>query len=394
MPRLLLLLLNFILAGGILLAQSPSDSLSPPLPVDVDFLFNYYEQDGDHSAVTGGIGTQELRDREARIVAYVPVDSQTRVNIQAAINNYTSASTDRIDSRLSSASLKDNHATISLGFEKDNLVKGYSWGLSGGGGIESDYISSFVGYHWVKSSENDNRELALSAKLFMDTWIVIFPEELRPPGLVSVPTDKRRTLVLGATYSQVINRKLQASLLGEVVLQQGLLSTPFHRVYIPGDSLPRIETLPGWRVKIPLAARMSYFPVDWLVVRGYYRFYYDSFDLLSHTASIELPLKLGNAISLYPFYRFHTQKAARYFAPFMGHDPAAVFYTSDFDLSAFQSHKLGGGFSITPLFGFLRGRLSSRRILMLRALHARGAWYMRSDGLRAWTASVGLSWRL
>ena len=118
------------------------DSLSAPLPVDVNFLFNYYEQEGDHSAVTGGIGTQELKDREARITALIPLDSSTRIQVQAHINNYTSASTDRIDSRLSSASLKDNHATIILGYEQQHLVKGYTWGVSAGYGIESDYISS------------------------------------------------------------------------------------------------------------------------------------------------------------------------------------------------------------------------------------------------------------
>ncbi|MEM9984820.1 MAG: DUF3570 domain-containing protein [Bacteroidota bacterium] len=370
------------------------DSLAEPLPIDVNFLFNYYEQDGEHSAVTGGIGTQELRDREARITALIPLDSSVRIQVQAHINNYTSASTDRIDSRLSSASLKDNHATIILGYERQNLVKGYTWGVSAGYGIESDYISSSLGGHWVLSDEDQNQELAIRFMAYFDTWIVIFPEELRSDGLASVSTDKRRSFVLGATWSKIINPRLQTALLGEVVVQQGLLSTPFHRVYIPGDSLPRIETLPGWKVKVPLAARISYFPLDWLLLRGYYRFYYDSFDLLAQTASLEVPMKIGTAWSVYPFYRLHVQRAARYFAPYLQHDPQAEFYTSDYDLSAFQSHKLGVGLGINPLFGFLRFQTSPRRIMMLRGIDLRGAWYQRSDGLQAWTASLALNWRM
>ena len=229
---------------------------------------------------------------------------------------------------------------------------------------------------------------------YFDTWIVIFPEELRSDGLASVPTDKRRSFVLGATWSKIINPRLQTALLGEVVVQQGLLSTPFHRVYIPGDSLPRIETLPGWKVKVPLAARISYFPLDWLLLRGYYRFYYDSFDLLAQTASLEVPIKIGTAWSVYPFYRLHVQRASRYFAPYQQHDPQAEFYTSDYDLSAFQSHKLGIGLGINPLFGFLRFQASSQRVLMLKGIDLRGAWYQRSDGLQAWTASLALNWRL
>ncbi|MEO1450284.1 MAG: hypothetical protein AAFV07_12200, partial [Bacteroidota bacterium] len=256
----------------------------PPLsaqqkrPVDIDFLFNYYEQEGVHSAVTGGRGTESLQDRSGDILAVIPLDSTQTLNVDAHLNHYTSASTDKIDSNVSSASRQDNHATLRLAWSK---AKGdISWGLHAGMGIESDYYSRALGGFWSRELPAKNRSLTLQGNLFLDNWIVIFPEELRVPGLVSVPTDRRRSLSLSGTLAQVLRPRWQFSLTHEWILQQGLLSTPFHRVYIKGEDLPRIEQLPGWRFKFPLAMRLHWFAGDRWVFRLYSRSYGDSFGLL------------------------------------------------------------------------------------------------------------------
>ncbi|MEM6803700.1 MAG: hypothetical protein AAF696_20010, partial [Bacteroidota bacterium] len=76
--------------------------------VDVNFLFNYYKQDGIHAAVTGGKGTEELEDQDVSMIVIVPLDTLTNLDVKVGFNHYSSASTDRIDSRLSTASAKDN----------------------------------------------------------------------------------------------------------------------------------------------------------------------------------------------------------------------------------------------------------------------------------------------
>jgi hypothetical protein len=372
-----------------LMAQPDSSTL----PIDVDFLFNYYEQEGQHAAVTGGQGSEELADRAGKIVVKVPLDSARKIVASTALNHYTSASTDKIDSYVSSASRRDSRAWVQLGFESV-INKQKQWGLGGGLSIESDYISRSLNAYWQWSSADQNRSLNLAAQAFFDTWIVIFPEELRAPGLATVPTDKRRSFNLAFNWSQVINQRIQASLSADFVVQQGLLSTPFHRVYFVGESLPKIEKFPLWRFKYPVGLRLNWFATDWLVVRSYYRNYHDSFGISAHTVQLESPVKLGLSLAILPFYRYHTQSAADFFAPFAQHQIEQAYYTSDFDLSAFQSQKWGLGLRIAPLYGLSRFKVGPRRVAMLRKTTLRYARYVRSDGLNAHIFSLDLSWRL
>ncbi len=385
-PFLFLLLLTPSLG---LLAQSDTSIL----PIEVDFLLNYYEQQGVHSAVTGGIGTEALTDQAGKILVVVPLDSTQKLSAQTALNTYTSASTDMIDSYVSSASVQDSRATLQLGYERIQNPQN-TWGLAGAMSIESDYISKSLSGFWSWTTPDQNRGLDLAFQAFFDTWIVIFPEELRAPGLASVPTDKRRSVNLSATWSQVLHPRLQASVSIDAVVQQGLLSTPFHRVYFQGEELPKIEKLPPWRFKYPVGVRVNYFASDWLVIRAYYRLYGDSFGLWAHTFQLETPLKFGLSFAALPFFRYHSQSAADYFAGYARQEPGALFYTSDYDLSTFTSQKFGLGLRLSPLYGLARFHVGNKRIAMLRSTSLRYARYLRSDGLHAHIFSLDLSWRL
>ncbi len=53
-------------------------------------------------------------------------------------------------------------------------------------------------------------------------------------------------------------------------------------------------------------------------------------------------------LSLAPFIRMYSQAASTYFSPYGQHDPAEIYYTSDYDLSQFQSYKMGIAFRYVP----------------------------------------------
>lgn len=92
---------------------------------------------------------------------------------------------------------------------------------------------------------------------------------------------------------------------------------------------------------------------DRIIIRGFYRYYADTWGMQAHTASLELPVKISPFLSLSPFYRFNSQSAVRYFTPYMGHAVSDEYYTSDYDLSSFQSHFAGMGLRLSPPGGFL-----------------------------------------
>ena len=351
-------------------------------PVDVNFLFSYYNQDGDHSAVTGGIGTQKLEDYASKIIINVPLNQSSGLNIQTHVNYYSSASSDRIGSRLSSASASDIRAQLHVEYTKENNSKNSSYALKSGGSIESDYISTLIGGGWTKILPDANKEIGIAGLAFFDTWHLFFPEELRGTAHRDIKTDKRRTLSLSLNYSQVITRRFQASLSSELIFQHGLLSTPFHRVYFSDITVPRIEKLPSSRVKFPISIRMNYFLGNHLITRLYYRFYADNFGIKANTMSLEIPVRFGKVFSVYPSYRFHIQTQSAYFKEYAMHLSDDPYYTSDFDLSSFRHHRISAGFSYSRNRG-IRKLDENYRKFYLDQIGARYSRYFRSDGLRA-----------
>ncbi|MFK7970897.1 MAG: hypothetical protein AB8F95_11045, partial [Bacteroidia bacterium] len=134
--------------------------------IDVHFLLNYYEQDGVHSAVTGGEGTQELQDRSSLVVVKAPLDSFRTLHVHGGQNTYSSASTDRIDTRMSSASRKDTRARLYVGYGWTERNKPWEALVEAGGSIESDYTSTSIRASYTRHSLKKNWDWSVGIQSF------------------------------------------------------------------------------------------------------------------------------------------------------------------------------------------------------------------------------------
>jgi hypothetical protein len=174
-------------------------------------------------------------------------------------------------------------------------------------------------------------------------------------------------------------------LLADGIQQTGYLSLPFHRVYFTDNSVHQ-EALPDKRFKIPLGVRANYFLGDKVILRAYYRYYTDDWGLKSNTFSLETPVKISPFVSVSPFYRYYSQTAAKYFAPYQEHTAFDYFYTSNYDLSKFDSHFYGAGIRFSPkngLFGIER----------LNMLEIRYGHYTKSVGMKSDIISLNLRFK-
>ena len=388
----LILILLFPLAS---VAQEEYQMKKNDKEITANFLTSYYQQDGNNAAVTGGIGTEELQDYASLFVVNVPLDSVKSINVSVGADFYTSASTDAIDNNVSSASSKDLRTYGNIAYSHKKLNRGETYGARFGFSREYDYTSFNGGLSYAKEWNEGNSELSLNAQTFIDRWSFYFPREIRSEVRGTLTSPNRRSYNFQVTYSQVLNKRMQFSISGEAIYMNGLLSTPFHRVYFSDRSRPDIERLPDTRLKIPVGVRFNYFPLDNFILRTYYRFYWDDFGINAHTASIETPIKLGNTFTVSPFYRYHTQTAADYFAPYAVHNSNETFYTSDFDLSALNSHKFGMGIKYAPVYGVGRVKIPfSKKIFRFDSVQLRGAYYTRSTGLNAFLVSLDLSFKI
>jgi hypothetical protein len=392
MRRISLAALSIFASTLFSLSQAEQDSSaykSRKLRLDeINFVSGYYRQDGNNSAVTGGIGSEELTDfattLDVRLSHFDRRGRKRSIGVEVGVDFYTSASSDMIDPQsISSASSQDVRVYPSISYNIANEERRSTMGITGSVSTEYDYLSMGAGLSWAKRSINNNRELTIKGQVFLDTWSVILPIELRGPD--SQGKAPRNTYSTSFTLSQVFTRRLQALFVLDLAYQEGQLATLYHRTYFSADT-HRNESLPATRFKVPLGLRLNYFAGDRFIVRSFYRFYADTWGLRASTAELETPVKITPFISISPFYRYYKQQGVSYFAGYGLHDPGEVFYTSDYDLSTLTSHMMGMGIRLAPpggLFG----------IAWFNAVELRYGHYSRSTGLSADIISIQLKYK-
>jgi hypothetical protein len=355
---------------------------------EVDFLFSYYEQDGNNSAVTGGRGTEKLTDVASNIIVNVPLNPLKNLIMDYGVSYYSSASSDNINP-LTVSSASSSNVVFHIGFTtmKKDTANNAEYGVKVGGTHQNNFGSLTVGGFYAKQSENRNRELKVQVSLGYDRWALyypiskLYPVELKGQGKL-VDTNKRYSYNFSLAYKQVLTKRLQAQFAAEFIYQTGLLSTPFHRVYFIEQNDAKLEHLPDHRLRIPITARFNYYIFDRLIIRSLYRYYYDDFGISSNTVNIELPVKITNFFSVYPFYNYHRQTDATYFNIYKLHSLTEQYYTSDYDLAGLSSTEWGGGIYYSPAAGI--GKLKTKKgYFLIKKFELRYAYYKRSTGLYA-----------
>lgn len=413
----------FALVGLIGYSQDQNDTTYKKRVLEtteIDALFSYYGQDGTHAAVSGGDGTEELTDVTSSIIVRLPMNDDDVLSVDVGISAYSSASSsnvnpldgnvnDRVSPYIASsgASQSDVLAHINPSYQHSSDDRNKIWNAGAYLSSEYDYFSVGFGGGYTQLFNEKNTELSASAKVYFDTWNPQYPIELRgnffddrisgngtySPNFTEFDNVNRNSYSLSLGLIQILSKRLQGSLFLDVVAQEGLLSTPFQRVYFSDANdffiedfqlADDVERLPDTRLKIPVGGRLNYYVNDIFVIRSYYRYYSDDWGITSHTASLEVPIKLSTTFTMYPTYRYYTQTAADYFYEKEAGVSTLDFYSSDYDLSAFDAHQYGLGLRYKDIF-------TSVKLLNfgLKTIDLRFSKYDRSDGLDSFIFSLG-----
>ncbi len=443
---------------------------------EIDFLSSYYNQDGTHAAVSGGVGTEKLSDFASNIIVAVPLNDDDVLTFDVGLSAYTSASSSNVNpfmggsSSYTTSSGASGHSTSTTTTVAGTPVYGTPWqassGASKGGTLaainanyahssndrnfiwnadmslssEFNYSSFGIGGGVTKLFNDKNTEISVKSNLYLDNWKIIYPTELKEYNLYGkdfqmysyfsgvtildqngntttayLPTTfkpwtstKRNSYSGSISLSQILSKRSQISIFMDVLQQQGMLSTPYQRVYFADKAnyyigkaqyIPiyqssanigvfqladAIERMPNSRLKVPIGLRWSYYLNEKFTLRTYYRYYWDDWGVKSQTANIELPFKISERFTLYPMYRYYIQTAAKYFAPYEKHLSTEEYFTSDYDLSAFNAKQYGFGVNYTDIFA--NGRVLG---LGIKNIDFRFNHYVRSDGLNANIGTLG-----
>ncbi len=131
------------------------------------------------------------------------------------------------------------------------------------------------------------------------------------------------------------------------------------------------------------------------ILKTYYRFYSDDFGLKAHTINIDIPVRLNQTFTLIPGFRYHSQNGIDWFYDYQEAEAGLDYYSSDYDLSTLSSQKYGLAIRFYPLLG-----ISDFNIPLLdwatqfKRIDLRSSYYVRSDGLDAFSISLGFSFIL
>ena len=354
--------------------------------IDVDILLNYYEQDGEHSPVTGGIGTEEMDVISPVILVRWDRNSPWELQAQLGVDGITSASTDNIDldeaissgaSKLDARAYTSFTATRSLG---DHEV-GFTLGLSS----EYDYNSVQAGVNWTRSLRKQNTTLSAGLRHYSDT-IDLYGIDGANRG-----DDDRTTTDLSLSWTELLGKRTVGSIELFVSDQSGFLSTPFHEVILAPDPTTGLSTrvaerLPDNRLRTAVGVRLHHSFSKRFVQRFYYRFYSDDWGISANTVELEPNFRLPTRTEqwVFPILRYHSQSDSDYFGlpeTFTANDE---FFTADRELGEFTSTKVGIGWSVD----FAPADRGWKR--HLRRFETRLTSYNRDDELDALSVSFGI----
>jgi hypothetical protein len=434
-------------------------------------LLSYYKQDGQHSAVSGGIGSEKLTDIVSNLVVNIPLNEDDVLTIDTGISSYTSASSSNInpfnasgasggggdddDDRniaagsptgtpwqaSSGASAQDQLVSFTANYSHSSDSRKFIWNSDVSVSNEYDYTSVGFGGGIAKLFNKKNTEIGIKVNAYLDQWRPIYPTELHeyekygnqfqsngyfagvtiydqngifstaynPNKFKAITKVNRNSYSASFSFSQILSKRAQISLFFDLLSQEGLLSTPYQRIYFAdkanyyiGDPqyiqnyetsrnrgvyrlADDIERLPSTRFKVPIGARLNFYINETFKLRTYYRYYSDDWGITAHTANLEIPVKISEKYSILPMYRYYTQLQSNYFAPFEKHLSTEEFYSSDYDLSTFKSNQFGLGISYLDIF-------SEAKILTLglKNIDFRYNYYKRSDGMHAGIVTLGI----
>jgi hypothetical protein len=440
---------------------------------EVDFLSSYYNQDGVHAAVSGGLGTEKLKDFATNIVVATPLNDDDVLTFDVGLSAYTSASSSNVNpfsggsSTYTTSSGASGHTTTTTTTVPGAPPVGTPWQASSGASskgtlyaLNSNYAHSSDDRNFIWNADmslstefnyksfgfgggvtklfNDkNTEISLKSNIYLDNWKIIYPTELHeyekygadfqlygyfkgvaildqngnvttaylPKTFAPWTSTSRNSYSVSISFSQILSKKSQISIFTDILQQQGQLSTPYQRVYFADKAnyyigkaqyIPvyesasnvgvyhladDIERMPSTRLKLPIGLRWNYYVNESLALRTYYRYYWDNWGVNAHTANIEIPYKISDKFTVYPMYRYYVQTASKYFAPYEKHLSTEQYYTSDYDLSAFNASQYGFGMNYTDIFAS-----ASFFGMGVKNIDFRFNHYTRSDGL---TANIG-----
>lgn len=151
----------------------------------------------------------------------------------------------------------------------------------------------------------------------------------------------------GLGLTQIVTRNMIAALNFEVITDEGFLNNPYRSVRFADPNSPvgysfEPELYPRTRTTNAVGIRTKYYLPYRAALEAQYRYFIDTWDIESHTASIAY-LHPWKDFIFSAKYRYHDQTGAHFFTDLFSRSEATNFRGRDKELSALSSQTLKFG---------------------------------------------------
>lgn len=296
----------------------------------------YFNDSNDNSVITTSFslakkiisGTALLLDIELDKVSLPPVDGSTGASRPSRSRNET---------------FEKNRGQIIIGLEQ-SLGATTALAINAYRSQELDYISNALVVTVSKELFQRNTTISIKGQINGDQV-----GELTDGGEI---LNKEKTTVTGAfNLTQVLSKNAVLNLSYDYMKMDGFLSDPYRKVTVFNngrDSLYK-ENHPDSRLRHAITARVSQFiePVKASVIADY-RYYFDAWDVKSHTIDFRLNKYVFNDLILGFNYRYYVQSEAEFYKEkyeFINISDSD-YYTADYKLQPFLSGTFGLNFKL------------------------------------------------
>lgn len=224
----------------------------------------------------------------------------------------------------------------------NQYFKHITYSLNGIYSIEHDYSSKTLAGNFTIPLANQNTQLQAG---LTQSWDLIFPENR------SWEKDKSTsTINLGVTQTLTPKSLIQVNYTGTYT--SGYLSVPYQVVHIYRPEINRDTSLesshPNSRIRQAAGIRYKIQASELSSIGVGYRFYWDDWEVFSHTPEIEyLTYNKARANLFKMHYRFYTQSKASFFEG--KYIAVQEFVTVDSKLAEQYSHEINLETSFLPL---------------------------------------------
>lgn len=320
-------------ASALSLPAFNSAAATAPVDNTVSYRYSsYMEDDAKESDVaTGSTKRYDIDIHQFRLSA--PVGKQYSINFDALTETMTGASPMGTQAGsdgepqlvMSGASISEDRedVTASGTYYADKS----STTLTAGQSSENDYKANYFGIDWELEFNKKNSAFQISYSQSDDK---ITPTDAVAFGRIQSASKESSALNVG--LSQVLSKNSLIQFGLGVSEDKGYLSDP----YKIDDARPTLRT------RYTAIARLRHFVAKSDgAIHFDYRYYYDDWDVTSHTFNLAWHKNVTNSVQLVPSFRYYTQTEANFYEPYKVAANTNPYYSSDYRLSPYGAITAG-----------------------------------------------------